>query len=351
MAHEVSNHPSGTDTDIGLVIIGRNEGERLKRCLESVVEFAPGAVYVDSGSTDGSTDLAKRMHVEVVELDMSIPFSAARARNAGFQRLKQMAPQARYVQFVDGDCQLASGWLAAAQAHLDAHDDLAVVAGRLREVDRTGSIYNRLADMEWDEPVGPVDHVGGIFMVRADAFDQVGGFDASVVAGEEPELCVRLRRAGGGIERLDAEMGWHDAAITRFGQWWKRQIRNGWAFASGASMHGRSPESHRLRQWRSVWLWSVVVPLVTMMAALLTHGWGALLLLAYPLMVVRIAVHRRRRGDTLGDALLYGVFCMLGKFPEAIGQLRYLYGRRSGNRSALIEYKTPAKSTSVRQGH
>ena len=45
---------------IGVVVIGRNEGERLKRCLNSIQSQHSGpVVYVDSGSTDGSADYAR----------------------------------------------------------------------------------------------------------------------------------------------------------------------------------------------------------------------------------------------------------------------------------------------------
>src|SRR5689334_4384058 len=76
---------------IGVVAIGRNEGERLRVCLESALRASPDVVYVDSGSTDGSVAMAKQLGVHVVELDLTIPFTAARARNAGFEKLVQIA--------------------------------------------------------------------------------------------------------------------------------------------------------------------------------------------------------------------------------------------------------------------
>src|SRR5687768_17706012 len=97
--------------DVGVIAIGRNEGERLRRCLASVVgKGCAAVVYVDSNSSDGSVAMARGMGVEVVELDMSLPFSAARARNAGFERLVQAAPHVEFVQFVDGDCEVQPTW-------------------------------------------------------------------------------------------------------------------------------------------------------------------------------------------------------------------------------------------------
>src|SRR6476660_3526039 len=89
---------SDRQPDVAVVAIGRNEGERLQRCLESVRPQCETIVYVDSGSDDGSVDLARGLGVEVVELDMSIPFTAARARNEGLRRLRELRPSLEYVQ-------------------------------------------------------------------------------------------------------------------------------------------------------------------------------------------------------------------------------------------------------------
>src|SRR5262249_504972 len=196
----------------------RNEGERLRRCLESASTGA-AVVYVDSGSTDGSAGWARDYGAEVVELDMTIPFTAARARNAGFRRLKETAPRLLYVQFVDGDCELAEGWLEKAVSFLGSHAGIGFVCGRRRERHPKKSMYNWLCDQEWDRPNGEADACGGDAMILAKAFEAVGGFRDDLIASEEPELCVRLRAAGYRIWRLDLEMTLHDASMTRFGQW------------------------------------------------------------------------------------------------------------------------------------
>ena len=165
-------------SDLGVVAIGRNEGERLRRCLLSLARVGQGvaSVYVDSGSTDGSVELARSMGVEVVELDMTRPFSAARARNAGFERLEEIAPAVEYVMFLDGDCEVADGWLDRAQAELEARPKAAVVCGRRRELFPEHSVYNRLADLEWDTPIGEAIACGGDSVIRAEAFEAVGGY-------------------------------------------------------------------------------------------------------------------------------------------------------------------------------
>lgn len=167
--------------------------------------------------------------------------------------------------------------------------------------------------------------------MRLRAFAQVGGFDPGLIAGEEPELCVRLRQAGWTIWRLDAEMTRHDAAITRFGQWWRRCRRAGHAYAQGAAMHGAPPEGHNLPQLRRALLWGLALPLAALLGAVLVHPAWLLLLLAWPAQILRLWW---REGD-----LARATFLTLGKIPEALGALEYGLKRLTGRRARLIEYK------------
>jgi len=320
----------------GVVVIGRNEGSRLERCLRSLVNGAGKVMYVDSGSTDGSLQLARSLGVEVLALDMAIPFTAARARNEGFSALKRLLPSMQLVQFVDGDCEVDAHWLATAQVFLDQHPEVAVVCGRRRERFPERSVYNLLCDLEWDTPIGEAKACGGDALMRAEAFAAVGGFRAELIAGEEPELCVRLRAKGWKVWRLAAEMTLHDAAMTRFSQWWRRSLRAGHAYAEGAYLHGQPPERHWLRESRRAWLWGLGIPLVIVLACLLLGAWGLLLLLIYPLQAVRLA---RRGGKSARENWLQAVFLVLGKFPEMLGQLKFLRHRFAAGKSALIEYK------------
>lgn len=328
--------------DVGIVAIGRNEGERLTRCLESL-GGAPldNVVYVDSGSADASVANARQRGAAVVELDLSVPFSAARARNAGFRRLQEGGALPRYVQFVDGDCEITPGWLEFAAQALDARPGTAAVAGWLRERAPERSIYNRLGDLEWNfSGAGEVEAVGGIFMIRREAFEAVGGFDRSVAAGEEPELCQRLRRAGWRIERLDRDMARHDLAMTRFSQWWRRVVRFGHGSADVAQRFGVAKfrrQNARARAW-AAWLALTVAMLGAALA-----GWAplvpALVLLAlWPAQVARIGIRTWRAGQPPGVALAYAVFTMLAFVPQVQGQLLYLADRVARRGQRLIEY-------------
>jgi glycosyltransferase involved in cell wall biosynthesis len=322
--------------NVAIVVIGRNEGERLIRCLESVVSVGCPIVYVDSGSTDESVPMARSVGSEVIELDMRIPFTAARARNEGFAHVRQLAPDIPYVQFVDGDCEVVVGWLDAAVEFLDAHPDVGAVCGRRRERHPEQSTYNLLCDIEWNTPVGEAKACGGDVMMRTEALAAANGYRASMIAGEDPELCVRLRAAGWRIWRLDKEMTLHDAAMTRFGQWWNRTLRSGHAFAEGAFLHGAPPERHSVRESHRAWFWGLAIPIVTLGASLWIGPWAAALLLVYPLQVLRLFL---RGNGSPRENFWRAAFLVLGKFPEMLGQAKFMWDRAFGNRARLIEYK------------
>jgi GT2 family glycosyltransferase len=344
--------------DLGVVAIGRNEGERLRRCLLSLLDRGPDwpLVYVDSGSTDGSVELARSLGVSVVELDMSRPFSAARARNAGFERLKQIAPQIAFAMFLDGDCEVAAGWIERARAEMATSPKLAVVCGRRRELFPEQSIYNRLADLEWDTPIGEASACGGDSLMRAEAFESVGGFDPTAAAGEEPELCQRLRQNGWSIRRIDAEMTRHDLGMTRFRQWWRRQYRTGY---NGLDILTRFPGREQLfaRDLSRSRLWGIGWPLGVIgvgLVGFVLGGWklglvfAILASLTMVLQIARLALKVRKKVDGLRTALAYGALTMVAKWANLAGQAGYTLDRRRGQSARLIEYKAAEAPASVR---
>lgn len=326
-------------TRIGVVLIGRNEGPRLTRSLASVTDPQRPLVYVDSGSTDGSVGNARAHGAEVVELALDVPFTAARARNAGLARLLEVDPGVEWVQFVDGDCEVAPEWWRAVGEWLPGDPAVAVLCGRRRELHPEASIYNRLCDLEWDGPPGRVLSCGGDALMRVAAVRSAGGFDAGIIAGEEPELCFRLRAAGWQIERLASEMTRHDAAMTRFSQWWRRALRAGHAYAECWALHGRSPERFCAREMRSIVAWGLALPLAALAAAPFTAGLSLALLGGYGALWLRVRGARRRRGDSPADASLYASFVVLGKWAQLAGAGWYAWNRARGSRAALIEYK------------
>jgi len=336
--------------DVGLVVIGRNEGERLARCLNSVRAVAK-RVYVDSGSTDGSLALARCQGAAVVGLETPPQFTAARARNAGLGRLLADDPDLEFVQMVDGDCEVQPGWLATALQSLRSEPSLALVFGRRRERYPERSVYNALCDDEWNVSVGEASGVGGDALFRVSALRQVDFYNPRMIAGEDTELAMRLRKAGWRLRRIDAEMTLHDAAILSFGQWWNRTRRSGHAFGEMAFLHPDARDPNWPRTVRSIFAWGGVAPtllLATILLALLVDAdwWlaAALLLILWPFRMVQLAQRQRRRGLSAKVARASGTLLMLGKLPQFLGLIGYHFDRLSGRASRLIEYKGLGKA-------
>lgn len=319
---------------IAIILIGRNEGDRLKRALDSVVGLVDRIVYVDSGSHDDSVAFARARGVQVVELDMSVPFTAARARNAGVDALRdQGLPE--FLQFIDGDCTMIRDWPAIALSVMRADTGLGVVTGWRREIHPEASIYNAMCDHEWYRPAGPIVACGGDMLVRTEAFEAAGGFNPQVIAAEDDEFCLRVRMAGYKLLRIPRNMTAHDADMHRFSQWWKRSVRNGHGFAQLGALHG----SHLSRERARVYVFGLMLPAVAI-AGLFTNLWVfAGVLALYAGSYVSALRGLLRDGVAPGVAWRFAGFLTLSKIPNLIGMATFAARRLRGKTMNIIEYK------------
>jgi glycosyltransferase involved in cell wall biosynthesis len=320
---------------IGFVIIGRNEGLRLQRCLQSIPKSSP-CVYVDSGSTDNSVAIALAETVHVEHLDPAEGFTAAKARNIGWRRLLATQPTLDFVHFIDGDCELFPKWLEHALGFLEKNALAVVVCGRRKERYPEASIYNLLCDFEWNTPVGKAAACGGDMLIRSRELIEVNGYRDSLIAGEEPEMCLRLRAKGAEIWRLDHDMTLHDAAMTKFSQWFKRSMRAGFAFAEGRALHNEVPWDLWKKECRSSIFWGLALPFIALATILLFGPIGLFVLSAYPVQWLRIAMNLQ---GSRTERCLRAFFLLLGKLPEVIGYSKFHLLRMMGAKASLIEYK------------
>jgi GT2 family glycosyltransferase len=340
--------PPPPKAGIGVVVIGRNEGDRLAQCLQSIDRSHP-TVYVDSGSRDGSPDRARQMGIDVVILDAANGYTAARARNAGLDHLRKSAPDILYVQMIDGDCTLSPDWLATAATAMDRKPSTGALFGRRREFHPDRSIYNWLCDVEWAIPPGSVPAFGGDVMLRMEAVSAAHGYRDGMIAGEDPDLSIRLRQVGWEICCIDADMTIHDAALARFSQWWRRTARAGHAFAELAHRHPDRALHDYHGSCRRILFWGGAVPifaLTGLIAGLMTGARSGLAIFAAMLLliagqVLRLTI-REMRHRPLRQALALAAFLTLGKYPEMLGMALYHGNRLRQRRSTLIEYKKRA---------
>jgi cellulose synthase/poly-beta-1,6-N-acetylglucosamine synthase-like glycosyltransferase len=328
---------------LSVVVIGRNEGERLTRCLQSVqaMHNPDGAVemiYVDSASRDDSVMRAQALGARVIEVSPQRP-SAALGRNAGWREAR-----GEFVLFLDGDTVLHADFVAASLAEF-LDPKVAVVWGHRREIHPEQSVFNRVLDLDWIYPPGPSDFCGGDAIMRRLALEEVNGFDASLIAGEEPELCQRMRVKGYIILHLDRPMTGHDLAMTRWSAYWRRAFRAGYAYAEVSDRLRKGPFPLWVREARRNVIHALVLLGLTLAVVIAGFALGSvrpllLLPLALGALALRTAVKVswKARDDRL-TLLLYGLHSHFQQIPIFFGQLAWMRDRRRRQQRLLIEYK------------
>lgn len=326
---------------IGIVVIGRNEGERLRTCLESVQIFGYPIAYVDSGSTDDSVSLAASYVSRVHQLDRLSPFSAARARNEGFDALTKLFPDLQYIQFVDGDCVVARGWFDAALQAFKQNVELSLVLGHRRELKPNFTIYNQLAAMEWNSPVGELTNFGcliGSFLIKADVFRAMSGFRTNVIAGEDSELGVRMCLSGYKMAKIDHHMETHDANILRFSQWWNRAVRAGHAIGQRSFLNGDTVVKDCVKERKSTLIWGIAMPIIWILLLLIKPMWSFSILFLYSVLTFKVFLYSLKQGMSAKNAIVYTTFIVVGKIANGIGLLKFQLNSLR-KQYLLIEYK------------
>ncbi|MBI9097869.1 MAG: glycosyltransferase [Spirochaetaceae bacterium] len=325
---------------LGIIIIGRNEGKHLEKALDSIPEGIDSILYVDSGSTDGSPDMVRARGISVHELDPEKPFSAARARREGVDILINQSPSLKWFQFLDGDCTFESEWCQTAVDHIALNENIGIVCGFLSEEAPDLSVFNKMNSLRWKaDSKGEIDACGGIFLVRRTAYEQAGGFNDMLLTGEEAEFCSRIRKAGHLIVRLDCKMAQHDSDLISFSDWWKRAVWGGYGDAIQYDILESGISNKQRKKIFSSLLWSFIMPGLFLIGVFFSF-WklygllgSVLILLTYCALFSKIYAERRRQGDNKNNAALYSIFCVIRKFPHALGFVRYILNSKSLKKS------------------
>ncbi|SDW30794.1 glycosyltransferase [Roseicitreum antarcticum] len=326
--------PPPRPQEVAAVVIGRNEAARLRITLPALCAQVARGVYVDSGSRDDSVAVARAHGLEVVELDTSAPFSAARGRNAGVAALRA-GGLPEFVQLLDGDCEVQPGWVAAGLNHLRSNADCGIVAGQIEEIAPGASIYNALCDVEWRKPAGEIASCTGTMLLRGAGFAAVGGFNPSIIAAEDDDFCLRMRAHGLRTWMLARPMARHDADLHRFAPWWRRMVRAGYGFAQVGDLH----PGHFTASRRRVLLYGLALPVLAL-AGLFLGFWLTLAALAlYALSWGKTARGLMRGGQPPGRAAKLAGLLVLTKPANLIGLATYYLRRARRQENQIIEYK------------
>ncbi|MBP8129658.1 MAG: glycosyltransferase family 2 protein [Candidatus Hydrogenedentes bacterium] len=319
--------------DVSFVVIGYNEAATVGACLRSVREadldgLRTEILYVDGGSTDGSADIARRAGADHC-LGGERRRRAAENRNLGLSHAS-----GQFVQFLDGDMQLAPGWIRAGMEALEKHPEAAAVWGRMREVN--SSIYYRALQLDWEFPEGPSLYCGGAALFRRAPLAEIGGFPEDVAYGEEPYLCWRIRNElRMQVLHLHAPMVEHDLAYRGLRDYLRRNVRCGETYAEIAARCRHTADPLWAREVRGLLAW--VAAAAAAMALLITGPWyaSAAILLLIPALLTRKTIQFLRRGNSFAVALLYALHTYTSKFSIAYGVLRHWFRRRAARESRL----------------
>lgn len=323
---------------LSYVVIGRNEGERLTRCLESIhgsdADIPSEIIYVDSNSGDDSMARAEALGASALSVVSDRP-TAARGRNAGWQ-----AARGEFIMFLDGDTQLDPRFISKALAAMK-EPDIAVVWGHRRESNPSQSVYVRVLDLDWIYPPGDSAFCGGDALMRRCVLQETGGFDETLIAGEEPELCSRIRNKGLRIRHIDTPMTLHDLAIQRFQAYWQRAFRAGHAYAEVSARFKNSPDNlWRDEVRRNALHGSAMLATPAILIAGVHWPWFGIAALFSAAAVLARTVRRCKWKDPgVNTRLLYAAHSYIQKVPIFMGQLKYRLSERTGRRQRLIEYK------------
>jgi glycosyltransferase involved in cell wall biosynthesis len=304
---------------LSVIIPVRNDARRLERCLASIAASpSPSTevevIVVDNGSTDESPEVARRAGARLLVLP---GLKVGELRNEGAR-----AARGGLLAFVDADHQVDPGWAPVAL------DVLAAPA-----VGMTGAPYVSPADRTWVQRLydafrehrdgrHPVEWLGsGNMFLRRELFDRLGGFDTTLEACEDVDLCRRVRGAGYEIVA--------DAGIrsTHYGDpptLKKLFLSELWRGRDNLRVSLRPPRTGR-------GMFTALVPVVDLIAivalagGLLTWPWGggwvaaaALLIAAPPTALRAMRLYARIRDRQPGDLLRASVVAIVYDVARAL---------------------------------
>ncbi len=240
---------------ISVVIIAKNEQATIRRCVRSVMSQSVPVrevIIVDGNSTDQTYRYAAelaRQHddINLVSEDPNSGESGpAAARNTGAR-----LANSELLLFINGDVTIGPDYVARLLKLMGEHQ-LDAAAGLRWNVRHSmvGGLMNVHYALSYDSSpdvlTSPAFLSSDAMLIKAEAFWAVGGYDASMPAGEDVDLGYRLRGAGSGIGYDRAATIWHEGSHYRTVANWFKQLRwYGLGAASLARAHSWRMERER----------------------------------------------------------------------------------------------------------
>lgn len=331
----------------GIVVVGANPKTLPEAAIRSAGD-SRAIVFAPVGLAPEPLAVARRAGAVIVEGDERSLATGGRARNAGYRQLKKIAPHLRYVQFIDSDYALDPGWIATAEKFMERRPEVAIIEGAVQTQSGAHIEYRTIAEQKMREAIGEVPLIANasVFM-RTENFEAAGGFRGDLLVCETEDLCVRQRRRGGRVWRLDAKMLICDSQKQNLARWWSGSTRQGFENAYAASLHGGPPERVGVRDTARAVIWGFAFPLAIAVLALaggagaavwapLTSAYvvaASIIALGVGVYGAKFIVATARRGPLKPSSWRKAFYAVFGRFPEFIGVWRFWFGGKNASHS------------------
>ena len=245
----LSSTPRG-DADVAIVVVNRDGGQALDRCLESLLALegvTAEILVVDNASVSGEAAMLRERHPSIRVVPLTANLGFAGGANEGIARTS-----APFVLVVNNDARLAPDYAARLAARLSCDERLAAAQGLVlrddgRTVDTAGLSWNARGEAvplsagedRFAAAIETVEIPGvsaTAAMYRRDALGEVsdGGraFDDAFFAYyEDVDLSLRLARAGWRFALDPEAIAFHRGSMTGSRTPWRRALwiaRNRW---------------------------------------------------------------------------------------------------------------------------
>jgi len=321
------------EAEIGVIVVcGNGEAAETFQSVKSaraIVAVAPSE----------AANAIREAGVETVDIET---MGGGRARNAGYRRLKKIAPQIQFVQFVQAGQRLKPGWFADASNLMMRRPEVAALEGRVDLVPSDNRTMFNLALENRATADGEIQATGPTAIFRTDAFEAAGGFRGDIIADETADLCIRLRRRGAHVWRSESPMASCDEQRVSFAEWRARARARGYFFAAGAALHGGPPERYCATDQSRAVMWGAVFPVIVFVAAIIGGSAVALLSISVNPFItalsiigagaliysLKIAASAAANGLFRPRSWIVSLVRSLGHFYECAGVARYWFGSR-----------------------
>ncbi|UTW10632.1 glycosyltransferase [Marinobacterium rhizophilum] len=189
--------------ELTVIIKALNEEQKIEACITSILREVKGlnaeVILVDSCSKDKTIEISKKYPIKIIQFKNHEDINCGAAVQLGYQ-----VATGDYIYLIDGDMEMAEGFLKKALVYLKSSKDTAGVSGLIKDRDLT-SASDRRRKANYESITKPINSksLGGGGLYKKIAIDDVHYFGHSALEScEELELGVRLISRGWKLTRL-----------------------------------------------------------------------------------------------------------------------------------------------------